>query len=815
MGGLWQDVKFGVRMLAKNPGFTATAVITLALAIGANTAVFSVVDPLLLRKLPVEKPDELVLLGMAGSLETNSVSEDTTYQIYRDENHVFAGIFASSDAGDQTVSYHGGTFSADGELVTGSYFSVLGVRPFQGRLISPTDDVPPLGRQVVVLSFDFARRIFGRDSSAAGQIVVIYGVPFSVIGVTPPEFFGTTVGRSPDFYVPMAAVMGQRKAREPGLAPWLTIMGRLKPNETIAQAFAGLQPLFEDAKRQSRVPEVEKAQDMARLVLTPAARGLEELREQFSLSGKLLLAAVAFILILACANVTNLLLARGMERRRELTVRLALGASRTRVLRQLATETSLLTVAGGAAGLWAAVSMSRALAGGLSTRRAPFLLKTGLDLRVLTFAVLVCLGASLLTGIAPAFLSLRREISEELKVHSKSSRESGGLRLTTGMMIAQVAVSVIILAATGLLVHSLTNMERFDVGFSKDSVLSISFSVRPGPHSDEQMKAIYGDLLTRTTALPGVKSASLATITPVTGGELGINVAIEGETPRASSESHVFLSAVSPGYFGTMGIRLLSGRDFTEHDAPGFQSVAVINRTMALHYFGEQDAIGKRFRFVEGNRPPLEIIGVVADSKYADLRETTPDFVYTPMGPRATVRTSMFVRANGGAAALKRPIEKIMQSLNARVALNNIATMKEEIDESLHQDRLVAALSGGFSLLALVLTAVGLFGVLAFSVARRTSEIGVRMALGARPADIFRLIVGNGMAVVAIGLAIGAAGALAAGRVLQSILFHVSGTDPVAFGAVTIVLLAAAFLACYLPARRASRVDPMAALRSE
>jgi len=815
MGGLWQDVRYGVRTLGKNPGFTATAVITLALAIGANTAVFSVVDPLLLRKLPVERPDELVLVGAAGSLEANTISEASAYQIYRDQNQVFAGMFATSDAGVQEVVRGATSYPADGELVTGSYFPVLGVRPLEGRLISPADDAAPLGTPVVVLNFDFWQRAFAGSPSAIGQMVVLYGVPFTIVGVTPPEFFGTTVGRSPDFFVPMAAVMGTRKTTVPGLASWLTIFGRLKPGGTIAQAATGLQPLFAASVRASNLPEIEKVQDMARLVLTPAARGLDELRQQYSLSGRILFAAVGFILLIACANVANLMLARSMDRRKELSVRLALGAGRARVLRQLVAESGLLMIAGGTLGLLFAWWTSHALVAALSTGRAPFLLKAGLDLRVLGFAMAIAIVTTVVTGLAPAFVTTGRELSDELKMRANHAAAISGMRWTRGIMVAQVATSVTILVATALLAHSLVNLETMDVGFAKESVIAVSFSVRPGNHPDEQMKAFYDDLLMRTKALPGVKSASLTTVAPVTGAELGINVAIEGAAPRPASESHVLLSAVTPGYFGTMGIPLIFGRDFNEHDVPGFGSVAVINRTMARHYFGERSPVGSRFRFVEGNRPPLEIVGVVEDSKYSDLRETTPDFVYTPMGPRATVRTTMVVRSRASATMLKRPIEEIMESVASTVTLNSIATMREQIDESLHQDRLVAALSGGFSLLALVLTAVGLFGVLSFAVARRTSEIGVRIALGARPADIFRLIVGNGMILVVIGLMIGAGGAAAAGRLLRGRLFGVKGFDPVAMGSVVVVLGAAAFLACYLPARRASRVDPMRALRSE
>ena len=818
MGGLWQDVKYGARTLAKNPGFTATAVITLALAIGANTAVFSVVDPLLLRKLPVEKPDELVLVGMAGSLATNNVIEDSSYAIFRDNNRVFSGIGGSAPAGFTTITRNGADYQTNVEEVTGSYFSVLGVRPSLGRLIALSDDRTPGGNPVVVLSFDFWNRAFEGDAKIIGQTIPIRNLPFVVIGVAPREFFGIEVGRVPGLFVPMAAAVNLQAQTHPGLAQWFNAFGRLSPGESIAQASVGLQPLFETAVRESTLPEIEKKQDMSRLVLTPLARGLDDLRAKYSAPAQIVVLIVLFVLLIGCANLANLLIARGISRRRELTVRYALGAGRARLLRQLLTESALLAVAGGTVGVIMAIWTSRALVASLSTRGASFALKAGINGRVLAYTAIALVLATIFAGFAPAIVTLKRELLDGLKTQPSAGSDARKLRLPTAMMIGQISVSVTILAAAGLLAHSLVNLETFDVGFDRNHLVTISFSAGAAGRMPDQAKEFYARLTERAKQLPGVRSATVSGWVPIGGGTFGINVNVEGHEQRNGEEPHVFFAGISPGYFDTLDIPLLAGRDFTDLDRPDSPRVAIVNRTMARHYFGEESAIGKRVRFVEGNQPPMQIVGVVADSTYNDLRETTPDFIYIDrqqLKPGAGITGTLSVRTVAGPTPIMATLVGLIHSLDPSIHVTVTQTMKEWIDESLHQDRLVAALSGGFSLLALVLTAVGLFGVLAFSVARRTSEIGVRMALGARPADIFRLIVGNGMALVAIGLMIGAAGAAGAGRLLKGMLFGVKGFDPVAMTAVVLVLGAAAFLACYLPARRASRVDPMAALRSE
>ena len=822
MGALWQDVKFGLRMLRKNPGFTATAVATLALAIGANTAVFSILDPLLLRKLPVQNPEQLMLVHAAGSLASENILEFSAYDIYS-KSRVFSGVMAYNLMGGFDVVRNGARSSADGEFVTGTYFPVLGARPILGHLLAPSDDEGPYGTPVIVLSFDYWRRAFNTDEKVIGQTLSIQDLPYTIIGVTPPDFSGIEPDQPPDFYLPIHAFpllrshSAFRDHRVSVADMWVKIIGRLKPGMGVDQAVAELQTPFEEAKRASTVPAIEIQQAMARLVLTPVVRGLSDTRGRYLLPGRIALMAVGLILLIACVNVANLQLARGMARRKEITVRLALGSGRVRLIRQLLVESALLALAGTAFALLAALWANRLLTASLTTANYPVLIKAGLDGRVLWFTAGIATLTTVLSGLMPTLLSTRADLAQELKVQSSASSQSQSKsRAARAMIIAQVAFCVTLLAAAALLMHSLVNLETLDVGFDRDRVLAVSFDVGGIPITTEQIRGFYSQLFERAKNLPGVQSAALASFPPVSGFVRGVNFAVEGRRREPLETSHALFNSVTPGYFETMGIPLLAGRDFTDHDAPGPGSAAIINRAMARHYFGGESPLGKRFRFVEGNRPPMEIIGVVADSKYNDLREQAPDFFYLP-STRGEDRYLKFLvlRAQKNASSLSGPVAQLVRSLNSSISILHMETLREQVDESLHQDRLIAALCGVFSGLALGLTCVGLFGLLSFSVARRISEIGVRMALGARPRDVFRLVIGNGMQLVLAGLIVGAAGAAAATSLLKGILFHVKRADPIALGGVAVLLAFAALLACYLPARRAARIDPLRALRNE
>jgi predicted permease len=822
---LLQDIRYGVRILRKSPGFTTIAILTLALGIGANTAIFSILDPLLLRKLPVRDPDELVRVNSTGTFGRPAEgSEVETYYAYRDKGSDIASVLAFSGIAPYDVTYDGRKISANGELVSLNYFTALGVRPFAGRLLTDSDQNGPPS---LVVSFAFWKRELNSSQDAIGKAVAfgeqsdathtgpVSPHSFIVIGIAPPEFFGAKVGESPDFYVPLNAT--ELPTQDYWQTQWVTILARLKPSVPIAQAQAVFDPILHEAKKVSTLPQIERDEGFAHVLITPAARGVSDARAKFSLSARILMTVVGFLLLIACGNVANLLLARGMARKREFTVRLALGAGRGRVVRQLLTESTLLAAAGALAGLAVGQWTSRLLLASLSTRQLPVVLSTGPNTRTLLFTAVVLALTVLVCGLAPALAATRSELAEELKVQgSGSHRSSAQTRLGNTLIVAQISLSMMLLAAAGLLLHSLYNLEAFDAGFDRDKVLMVAMTGYSSSRTRDQIAQFYVQLLDHVRQLPGVHSASYSSFTPISGKEVGINVVVEGYTLRPGEVANERFVGVSPAYFETMGIPLLAGRDFTEQDVhPDSPSnlattAVIINRTMAHRFFGNDSPLGKRIQFVEGHHPQLEIVGVVADSKYNDLREGPADFFYIP-----GTHGDLEIRINGSAETLAGSFPAIFHSLDNSVTITSIRTLREQVDESLHSDRLIAALCATFSILALVLTCVGLYGALAFSVVRRTSEIGIRIALGAHPRDILRLMVGQGLRLTVAGLVLGIFGALGSGSLLASMLFAVKQTDPLTFLGVSVVLLSAAILACWIPARRAMRVDPMTVLRHE
>ena len=815
MGALWQDVRFGLRMLGKNPGFTAVAVLTLALGIGANAAIFSILDPLLLRKLPVRNPDELVLVHAAGPRGSEEISELPSYLMYRDNGTAFSGVLASLDRNYRlAVTWQGHTNAVDSLPVSGNFFTVLGVRPFRGRLLTADDGRFSNGNSVVVLGFDYWRHEFSGDDAVIGKTIVFQDLPHTIVGVAPPDFFGIHVGDIPSFYWPIGSGPGYSHM-------WVDVVARLKPSISVAQAQVALQPVFKQAMGASSVPEIEQQQSMSHLVLTPIAHGISDLREQFSLAGKVLMAVVGLILLIACSNVASLLFARSAARRKEITVRLALGAGRWRLVRQLLTESALLGLMGAAVGLLAASWVSRILIASLATEHSTVLLVAGLSGRVIAFTGSVLVITVLLSGFIPALAATRGDLAQALKVQSSGSTGTPSKSwLAKSLVVIQVALSVAVLAGAGLLLHSLYNLETHDLGFDRDNVIAIAFDCCEAGRTPEQSLALFDQIGAKAKSLPGVRSTGFS-FRSQTSGIPAINVAVEGFTPHSVTEQVVLFNSITTGYFGTMGIPILAGRDFTVRDNANAPFAAIINRTMARHYFGDSNPIGRRIKFIEGKWPPLQIVGVVADSIYNDVREQTQDFVYISLQQLMAIRHSsgidgvLNVRANASPKMLFGPLRDLIRSFDNAAEIEYIRTLREQVDISLRQDRLIAVLCSTFSLLALVLTCIGLYGTLSFNVASRTNEIGIRMALGARPGNIFRLVIGQGMRLVILGLVIGAAGALASASMLAKLLFGVKGADPVAFVGMSVLLILAAIAACYVPARRAMRVDPMVALREE
>lgn len=807
MNALLRDLQFALRLLRKSKGFAAIAVLTLALGIGANTAIFSILDPLLLRNLPVANPGQLVTLSASGPVDTLGSLEFDFYRMCRDESRAFSGVVTFTSTENVPVVVSGVVGSPSDEVVSPNFFSVLGVRPDMGRLFIPEDASP--GSTNVVISFDYWKRAFGSDPHVLGKTISATGITYTIVGVTPPGFFGVVVGASPDFYIPAGAQLSNLDQWRMG---WVNILARLKPGVSIEQAHADLEPKFEEYRRASQLPEVEKRNDMAVLNIVPAARGLSGLRERFSLPAQILMGVVGLILLISCANVASLLLARGMARRREITVRLALGAARWQLVRQLLTESSLLAVAGAAAGLILGNWASHLLIAELSTKRYPVSLDAAFDLRVFFFSAVVLVLTVILCALAPALSATRTGLAQDLKVQGMSHGDSSPRGwLGKFLVVAQVGFSVAVLIATGLLAHSLVNLETLNPGFDRDHILIVAVNRTAAGATNPQSGDFYRRLADLAKNMPGVRNASYSTFSPLSDTEIGINVVVEGYTLKPGETANELFVGVSPGYFDTMGIPLLAGRDFTAEDLQTKAAVVILNRTMAHRFFGDASPLGKHVQFVEGKHPPMEIIGVVADSKYNDLRETPMDFFYVPGGSGRVLD----IRAAGSPTALVTPLRELIHSLDGAAGIASIQTLRQQVDETLHQDFLVAGLCSVFSALALVLSCVGLYGTLSFSVARRTNEIGVRMALGATPRGIFQLIVGQGMRLTLAGVLLGACGAMAGASLLASLLFQVKVADPLTLVGVSVIFVIAAVLACAIPAHRAMRVDPMAALREE
>ncbi len=817
---LLQDLRFAFRSLRKSPAFTSIAILTLALGIGANATIFSILDPLLLRKLPVQAPDSLVFLGNAGlwnaarnvDYETAIISEINAYRHYRDENRVFSDILFFTRTEDYDLSRSDEASSASGETVSSNYFSMLGIRPYLGRLIAREDGDSATASPVAVLSYAYWQRQFAADPAVIGQTISLANSGWSfdplqhqvyrIIGVTPPDFSGVEVGIDPDFYLP---------APNSGDSPaFVTIVARLKLGISLAQARASLAPIYQEIVRESKLPALERAQDMAGLEIQLIPRGLSRVRDKFGLAAQIAMALVGLVLLIACVNVANLLLARGISRRRELTVRMALGAGRWRLIRQMLAEAALLGSAGAIAGLLAADWTAKSLAAALSTKEFPVQLDAALDARVFAFATGVLAIAILLCGLIPAICATGGDLTSDLKVAGVNAAHAASRsRLGSLLLAAQISISAIVLVAAGLLLHSLFNLETYNLGFDADHVLALTLTGKGAS------QAFYDQLSDRAKHLPGVKAVAYSALLPLQGNVLGINVTVPGYMPGSAAETHAYMNDVSPGYFQAMRIPLLAGRDFTPQDAASqMPSVVIISRTMAQHYFTGKDAIGQEIKIGGSGRPPLRIIGVVADSVYFGVREKTSDVFYTPYG-RTTLHTNLILRANGNPAALAGAIAALIRALNRSIKIESIETMRHALNDSLHEDRLIGALCGVFAALALALTCIGIYGVLSFQIARRTNEIGIRMALGAHRRDILSLILLSGIRILIPGLAIGVAGALAITRVMRHMLFGISPSDFLTYAAVELVLLLAALAAFYFPARRAAKSDPMTALRFE
>jgi putative ABC transport system permease protein len=814
MDNLLQDVRFGARMLLKRPGFAFVAVLTLALGIGANTAVFSFINALFLRPPAVGAPTRLVRLYGATDERPFDVFSYANYRDLRDRTQVFAGLAAHSYV-SASLNTGAGAASAAGELVTGNYFDVLGVGAGAGRTLTPADDETEGAHPVVVISHALWQRTFGGAPNVLGQKLYLNAQPFTVIGVMPASFRGSYESLPADFWTPM---MMYEQVRPRGVAldkrgwGWLNGTGRLKPGVTLQQAQAELQRVA--AQLRQDYPGTNRDLQFR---LYQATALPEEFRQGVSGVLGFFMAVVGLVLLTACANVASILLARVMTRRREIAVRQALGATRVRLVRQWLTESLLLTFVGGAAGLLVAIWLSDALLLLIPPDFASFAPVVQLDARVLAFTFVISLGTGLCCGLFPALRAGRVEIGTVLK--DEGTGAAGNLhrsRLQQLFVVGQVAVSLLLLVVAGLLLRSLRASESFDPGFRTDNLLLARFDLRPLRYDEQKGRAFYQQLTERLKTLPGVEGATFATVVPLGLDRESQGYIIPGHQPPSGRKSFSLANNVTgPDYFRTMGIPLVRGRDFNAHDADaGAPPVVVINETMARQFWPDSDPLGQ---FIQpgGTDINAQIIGVARDIKYYTLAEQPQPYVYISFAQQYTPGLIVHLRTTGDPQALARTLRHEVELLDPNVPASDVTTFTELRRGPLFPGRAMAAVSSLFGLLALVLTAVGLYGVMAYSVSQRTREIGIRIALGAHRADIFKLIVGRGLVLALGGIALGLAAAVALTRFLSSLLFNVSATDPRVYLVVSLLLAAVALLACYIPARRATKVDPMIALRYE
>lgn len=808
---LSRDLRYGARMLVKNPGFTLVAVLTLGLGIGANTAIFSLVNTVLLRPLPIAHPEQVVTLNFGtpggGVFPLIGYPE---YKDYRDRNQSLAGLAAQGMA-PVSLSYNGINERIWGSHVTGNYFSLLGVGAALGRVIAPEDDLTPGAHPVVMLSYQCWQKRFGADPQIIGQSVLISGRTYTVIGITPPEFRGTELAFTPELWFPMMMKPGLEMGSGPlkGRTSPVSTIGRLKEGMSWAQAESDLNLIAAQIGRE--YPQTNKGQIV---VLTQPGLFGAAMRGTVLSFTAVAMGVVVLVLLLACTNLVNLLLARASERHREIAIRLAIGAGRARVLRQLLTESVLLALLGSALGLalaYGAVAFARF--------RMPVLfgftpIDLQIDWRVLVFTLALSLLTGILFGLLPGLQATRPDLIPALKNESTI----GGYRrsrLQNVLVVAQMSLSLVLLLCAGLVLRGLQRAQQIDPGFNPEQAVEVSFD--PGLQQYDRVRGreFQRQVLERVRSLPGLQAAALTTHAPLTSGESGgRGIFIQGHEPKTATQAPIALTtSVSPDYFRTMETRLLQGRDFTAQDDAQSLPVAIVNETFARRFWPGENPLGKRFNFTTGKW--IEIVGVAQDGKYSSLAEQPVPFVYVPLAQNYESEVTLIARAAGDLNLLMAAIRNEIRGLDGNLPLYDARTMAEHMALPLFPARAAAATLGGFGALALLLAAVGVFGVMSYAVTQRTPEIGVRIALGANEQEIFKLVVGQGALLVGTGVVIGLGVAVLATRLLASLLYGVSALDPLTFVGVTALLTATAFLACYLPARRATKVDPMVALRQE
>ena len=821
MGTLWQDIRFGARMLFKSRAFTVVAVLSLALGIGANTTIFTLINTVLLQSLPVAEPSQL--MSVFGTDENNRGNQFDfapisypNYVDYRDQNDVFTGLLVFGGVA-MSLSGTGEPEQINGLMVSGNYFDLLGVKAARGRTFLPEEDTTPGTHPVIVLSHALWQRRFGGDPSIVGKTLTFNSQGFTCIGVAPPNFRGTFAIGASDFWVPMAmhdqVLTGTfREWFNERRALLFNVIGRLKPGVSKEQAQAALQTIGRRLEQ-----EYPKANEKRNVMLVPLAQSTinPNQRDLFVRAGGLMTTVVGLVLLIACANVANLMLARSTARRKEIAIRVAIGAGRMRIIRQLLTESVLLAVLGGALGLFLAYWATELL----WAFRPPFFnqndLSLKLDGRVLAYTTLISLLTGIIFGLAPALQSSRTDLVTELKEKSgppKQTRQRFNLRNL--LVVSQVALSLVALIGAGLFLRSLSNAQRLNPGFETEKMMVLSFDLGAQGYNETRGREFDQQVQARVEGIPGVRSAAVASNAPLNPGLLR-SVFIEGQEPPAGGRGILTLvTTVGTKYFETMGIPVLRGRDFGATDQETSVKVVVVNEAFARRFWPNEDAVGKRFKFF-GDDFQTEVAGVVRNSDLVNLGEDPRPIAYLPLSQNYSPGITLHVRTDGDPRTVLSTVRREVQALDPNLPLIAVSPISEVLDQVLWAPRMGAALLVVFGLLALVLAAVGIYGVLAYSVSQRTHEIGLRMALGAQRGDVLKMIVRQGMTLTLIGVVVGLAVAFLVTRFMESLLYGVAATDPLTFMGVSLVLAAVALLATFIPARRATRVDPMIALRHE
>ena len=828
---LFPDVTFALRIFKKAPLFVAVALVSLAFGIGANTAIFTLVDQVLLRMLPVKHPEQLVLLaGMGQHYGGNSGFNRLSYPMYadfRDHARVFNGMFCSRQT-DMSVSYAGHTERISGELVSGNYFPVLGVTAAIGRLFTASDDQFQGGHPVAVLSYGYWQSRFGRNPGVIGQKLTINGYQYTVIGVSQPGFTGTDPAYAPAIRVPMmmADKVGWTDNLNDRRFRWVLVFGRLKLGVSLKQAKASLQPLFHQIlEMEVKQKEFAKASAYMKTAflkmwmdVLPGSTGLSSLRRQFSKPLLLLMATTGLVLLIACANVANLLFARAAARQKEMAVRLALGSGRRRIIRQLLVESLLLSVTGAVVGLVLAVVMDKALISFLPPSTARLAISPNPDWRILSFALAVAMLTGIAFGLVPALQATRQNVGDVLKNQAGAVLGGGSTAVRKLLVAAQITLSLLLLIGAGLFIRSLQNLKDLDPGFRTTNLLAFKVDPILNGYTKERARLFFQHLQDDLRAIPGVQNAALAVVPVLEDNEWDNWITIDTYKPKTGELPDPHVNFVSPDYFKTMHITLLAGRDFRTTDVLDAPLVCIVNDAFAKKYFGTTNAIGHRIGMGidPGTKTDITIVGVVRSTKYENMREEIPREVFTPYQQRKYVNgMTAYLRTAQSPESVFAQARKCVQDLDPNLPVFKMITLERQMENSLVTERLVATLSSGFGVLATLLAAIGLYGVMAFTVTRRTREIGIRMAIGAARRDVLWLVMREVLFLLAAGIIIALPVSWALTQSVRSQLYGIQPTDPLSIAIATLVIAAVAVAAGYMPARRATQVDPINALRYE